>query len=137
MSPVPDDSFCLSNFKLEVTCEGRPQFERAMRIAFGQFDGAVAWSKPEANEMKLYWCTPSRRPDDSPSGAHDLPFKMDASAAIDFVWSWMQTVDKKDLESPDDFDGSASPSAWTVSADAMLDDYVMVSVRKEWAIYGK
>lgn len=126
----------MDNFEIDVSSEGRQHFDLAMAIACRR--PAVGWAVLPDHGLVLYWDLDSK----SPSLVNRLPSPMDAKAASDFVWHWLENTAEKDVDFNQchDHDGY-NARGWRVYCEAwgqVAGDWrAFVAVRPIWALYGK
>lgn len=125
-----------STFELRVSSESREHFDLAMKIAWDNCSGGVAgfYSLDKELGMVFYWSCDSSSKKISP-----LPYKMNLTAAKEFVWNWLKATEL-DEEEPD-HDGSNN-KGWLLQcgsdAKRLADSpYAFLAVKPVWQEYWK
>lgn len=119
-----------SNFRLVVESRGRDHFDAVMKMAFDAFDKAAGYNIDDKG-FHLYWSV------DAGSGSGNilpLPYKMSWKAAADFVWGWVQTVDRGPEPG---IDGSCQRDGFVVEHVPFGWGYEFVRVQAVWSLYHK
>lgn len=119
------------NTKIDIRCEGRENFEEAMKLIFQCASGGLATHYRFDNKygIVLYWAESEK--------ATRLPYSMNVNAAIEFVWNWLQVVD---YGTQPNHDGS-NTKGWTVFNEnwSQIDHewQAFAAIRPEWMMHGK
>jgi len=94
----------MNNFALNVRARSKESFEHAMQLAFAAAPGHVAthWSEHPKYGLVLFWSgnesitEPHKMFHDKP--ILPFPYKINCITAIEFVWNWLEQVDRKKFE---------------------------------------
>jgi hypothetical protein len=121
-----------SNFRLVVESRGREHFDAAMKMCFDAFDKAIGY-RIDKDGFHLFWHMP-----DNVATADGqilaLPYKMPCKAVSDFVWGWLQEVDRG---SEPDLDGSCKADGFVVEHVPFGWGYEFIRVQAVWSEYHK
>lgn len=126
----------MDNFHIDVTSEGRAEFDVVLGIAVAHAPGAkaVAYCFHPEKGLVLLW---TNRLSLAGSEVRQLPYPMKADAVRDFVWHWLQETD---YGQEPDHDGS-NGRGWRIYNEAWghvaEDSAAFVAIQPVWAMYGK
>lgn len=124
--------------EINALCDTMTGLKGALLVAFTEHRDATHYKvieeeKTGGNMLALYWT--------NHDNAIPLPFKIDASSAVNFVASWLQANGKWPKESPDtDGDvhlGFRVQSGWCDEKSPHCDFYTTALIIPEWTVYGK
>jgi hypothetical protein len=121
----------VDNFTIDLTCEGRDEFQVAMKLAWRKYNKATHYLIDQKAGMVLFWLYPQ-------NGAQPLPYAMNADAAIPFVWNWLESADRGPQPGHDGHNGKG----WRLHATdwGHVEGFgwsSMFAVQPIWAMYGK
>ena len=120
-----------SNFRLVVESCGREHFVAAMKMCFDDHSTATYY-KIDSAGMHLFWGKPSAH--EAANEPIPLPYVMTVSAAIEFVWGWLQSADR----GPDPgIDGSCKRDGFIVEHANQGWSYRFIRVLPVWSEYHK
>lgn len=116
-----------SNFEVCVESCGKPHFEAALRMCFDDHATATHY-KITPQGIELYWHESSK--------GDPLPYPMDASAAVEFVWNWLKKADRGPEPG---IDGSTEPDGFRITTPQTGDgwSYAIIRIQPVWSLYGK
>lgn len=137
----------MDNFALDVRARSRESFGHAIAIAFAHAPGGKArfWCEHPKYGLVLFWSdNDTKKFNGKP--IIPLPFEMDIRTGADFLWNWLQKVDREKFELKDwdrayDDGDVHNEHAWHVYVEnwGHIGDspYAVVAVMPAWAWLGK
>jgi hypothetical protein len=121
----------MDNFNIDVTSQGRANFDLAFLIAFSQYVKCKAYKIDKDKGFVLYWLT-------TEGAVNTLPYEMDWKETADFVWGWL--LKNRPSKTPELFDGSYELGYRIYTEDwghAGRDCRAFLAIKPIWALYGK
>ncbi len=130
----------MNNFIINVVCEGKEMFWKAVEIAFKQ-------NRPERPQTATHFLIDPKLGFvflwSDEGAAQPFPYPLHWEQAADMAWEWLQRMDAKtfnEYEAAPDFDGSTE-RGWRVYCDFWGHvgelRYAIAAVKPAWAWYGK
>lgn len=118
----------MDNRSIDLTLEGRQDFNHAMRIAIG--NKKTTGYRLHENCMVLYW-TESKN-------SLKLPYPMDTEQTINMVWGWLEYT-KPDYPQPDhDGDNGKGFKIFNEAWGHVFGEWqAYIAIQPVWAMYGK
>lgn len=126
-------SYCMDNFRIDITCRGDQPLEKTLILAFDQQKAVGYLITPNSGLVFLH----SMAQSEFKLGSAAFPFKMDAIGAADFARRWLA---EQDYGPQPDHDGS-NTKGWRVynemwgHVDGMWT--AICAVQPVWAWHGK
>lgn len=122
----------MDNFQIDITAQGKPTLETALRIAFEHNHGPAKGYRIDPEKGLIFLWVVESRP-----GVVPFPFAMDAVGAADFAWRWLA---EQDYGPEPDHDGD-NGKGWRVYCEFWGhvggDWRAICAVQPAWAMYGK
>jgi hypothetical protein len=123
--------------EINALCDTIHALKGALVVAFGEHRNATHYkvfedAKTGGNMLALYWT--------DYTDAIRLPFNIDATAAVNFVASWLEQNGKWPSERPDtdgDVEAGFRIQSGIYNGSEHCDFYVSALIIPEWTVYGK
>lgn len=137
-SPTKKEQTVGDNFRFLLTSTGKEHFKTVMTLAFHNAPGgkATIYGISEKYGLVLGWVDTPQKLEDG-TELNKLPFPLDLDGAIEFVWSWLKTVDYG-REPDHDGDNKAGFTVYNEDWGHVGHCfYAFVAIKHEWIMYGK
>lgn len=132
----------MDNKHIDLTLEGKTNFERAMQIACSSHTSIVGWTiyetesedkKTKFKHLVLHWCIPDRN-----TTINKFPFEMDTKQATEFAWGWLDKEPVAYGQPDHDGDNGKGFHLFNESWGHVAGDWsAFVAIKPIWAMYGK
>jgi hypothetical protein len=118
----------LDNRKIELTLEGREDFNLAMKIAVE--DKKVIGYRVHKNCLVLYWA--------ENKNAQKLPYKMTVDEISNFVWGWLEKTEPEHSQPSHDGSNGKGFRMFNEAWGHVFGEWeAFIAITPEWAWYGK
>ena len=84
----------MDNRRIDLTLQGKTDFELAMKLACSAHNGIAGWSiyesesenkKVKFKHLVFHWCIPG-----GSAEVNKFPFAMNTQQATEFAWGWLE-----------------------------------------------
>lgn len=134
----------MDNKQIDLTLEGKKNFELAMQIACNSHPKIVGWSiyetesenkKTKFKHLVLHWVNNDRKDE---RRVNLFPYEFNTQQAIEFCWGWLEKEPVAYKQPDHDGDNDKGFHLFTESWGQVNSDYTaFIAIKPIWAMYGK